>query len=117
MKQIKIQESIEKTVTNGLGYEPRTSYLEEFHPTYSDPSVPESVIKNTVEGLKTHLGELDLKINPDDESLRDLVGQYKRYIAITIQPRKKISSSFGAVWGSGGFPLNQGFSNSPYGGF
>lgn len=73
-EQTKTQREIEQLVTNGLGYDTRTRYVEENSGQFSIASY--SQIHDTPESLRAHLGELDAKTNPS-RALNDLIKTYK----------------------------------------
>jgi len=70
------QKQIERNVTNGLGYDSRTTYVEKEDKLLIGFIKP-SNIKNSHEGLKIHLAEMDNAINPS-QRLTDIISQYKQ---------------------------------------
>ncbi len=84
IEQTPLQKQIEKTVTNGLGYDTSTQY--------TDPNSYDSIhkynliigsplhnIHNTPEGLRIHLAELDQRTNPSFH-LEELIKLYKKLV-------------------------------------
>jgi hypothetical protein len=71
-----LQKQIEMAVTNGLGYDTGTQYVER-KPDQLISLANDSQIHDTPEGLRIHLAELDSKTNPS-RRLNDLIKTYKR---------------------------------------
>lgn len=71
-----LQTQIEMAVTNGLGYDTRTQYVER-KPDQLISLVNNSQIHETPEGLRIHLAELDSRTNPS-RRLNDLIKTYKK---------------------------------------
>jgi hypothetical protein len=70
------QKQIEMVVTNGLGYDTRTQYVER-KPDQLFSLANDSQIHDTPEGLRIHLAELDSRTNPRGR-LNNLIKTYKQ---------------------------------------
>ncbi len=70
-----LQRQIENIVTNGLGYDTRTQYVER-KPDQLFSLANNSQIHDTPEGLRIHLAELDARTKPSIR-LNELIPTYK----------------------------------------
>ena len=70
------QKDIEMAVTNDLGYNTRTQYVER-KSNFFKLITSDSKIHDTPKGLEIHLAELDARTNPS-KRLNDLIKTYKQ---------------------------------------
>ncbi|MBR9691795.1 hypothetical protein GOV06_03325 [Candidatus Woesearchaeota archaeon] len=77
------QKQIEMIVTNGLGYDSRTTYQEKNPDLFFSPGLlGDSDIKNTHEGLHAHLAEMEHRVDPNKVSEK-VVDLYRELAVMT----------------------------------
>ncbi len=93
VKRTEIQRQVERYVTNGLGYNSRTIFIDEALegiPKYCGIDLRDEFSRNSLNGLKAHIVHLDAIVsrNPSSDKVFDLAKQ------IAIDGAKDVIFSF-----------------------
>jgi len=87
-----IQRQIERNVTNGLGYNSRTVFVDEYPrgirsvPNYSGIDITDEAVRSTLLGLRTHLLHLDAIVS-GNLRLHEAVGLLKQIAIDGVKDR------------------------------
>ncbi len=87
-----IQRQIERNVTNGVGYNPRTVFIDEYPrgirsvPNYSGIEITDEAVRSTLLGLRAHLLHLDAIVS-GNLRLHEAVGLLKEIAIDGVKTR------------------------------